>query len=128
MTSREFVLLRKRLDKTQKQLALLLGVSLKAVHSYEQGWRNVPDHIEKQMLFLVFSQIHQGDKSYNCWEVFDCPPERKENCPAWEYQQGNLCWFVNGTFCEGVARKSWQEKIKRCRSCRILADVLQRCE
>ncbi|MFW6216346.1 MAG: helix-turn-helix domain-containing protein [Desulfohalobiaceae bacterium] len=54
MDNQEFSLLRSRLGKTQKQLAqLLLGTSIKAVHSYEQGWRSVPVHVERQMLFLV---------------------------------------------------------------------------
>ena len=42
MQSEEFVLIRKKLNKTQRELAELLGVSIKAVHSYEQGWRTVP--------------------------------------------------------------------------------------
>ena len=47
MTGPEFTALRKRFDKTQKQMSQLLGVSIKAVHSYEQGWRSIPDHVEK---------------------------------------------------------------------------------
>ena len=39
MNRSEFNRVRKKLDKTQKQMAQLLGVSLKAVHSYEQGGR-----------------------------------------------------------------------------------------
>ncbi|MCK5723736.1 MAG: transcriptional regulator, partial [Gammaproteobacteria bacterium] len=38
MNSKEFVAIRKRLNKTQKQMAQLLGSSIKAIHSYEQGW------------------------------------------------------------------------------------------
>ncbi|MDH4317770.1 MAG: helix-turn-helix domain-containing protein, partial [Desulfobulbaceae bacterium] len=37
---------RAKLGKTQKELAELLGISLKAVQSYEQGWRSVPLHVE----------------------------------------------------------------------------------
>ena len=36
MTSKEFKKFRKKLEKTQRQTAQLLGVSIKAVHSYEQ--------------------------------------------------------------------------------------------
>lgn len=49
MDSEKFLLARKKLGKTQKQLAELLGTSLKAVHSYEQGWRSVPAHVERQL-------------------------------------------------------------------------------
>jgi len=53
MDDKEFARFRKKLGKTQKQIAQLLGVSIKAVHSYEQGWRNIPAHAETQMLFLI---------------------------------------------------------------------------
>ncbi|NQT56821.1 MAG: helix-turn-helix domain-containing protein, partial [Desulfobacteraceae bacterium] len=46
MDSEEFLRARKRLGKTQKQLAELLGTALKAVLSYEQGWRTVPAYVE----------------------------------------------------------------------------------
>ena len=53
MNSKEFKYFRKKLNKTQKQMAQLLGTSLKAIHSYEQGWRSVPPSAERQMFFLV---------------------------------------------------------------------------
>ncbi|MGD9321950.1 MAG: helix-turn-helix domain-containing protein, partial [Desulfobacteraceae bacterium] len=53
MDSKEFVSIRKKLDKTQTQMAQLLGTSVKAVYSYEQGWRNVPSHVERQLFFLL---------------------------------------------------------------------------
>ena len=39
--------------KTQNQLARLLGTSFKAIQSFEQGWRNVPAHTERQLLLLL---------------------------------------------------------------------------
>ena len=51
MDSKEFKKWRKKLNKTQKEIAQLLGLSVKAVHSYEQGWRNIPAHVERQMFF-----------------------------------------------------------------------------
>ncbi|MFC1516563.1 helix-turn-helix domain-containing protein, partial [Thermodesulfobacteriota bacterium] len=53
MDNKEFAYFRKKLNKTQKQMAQLLGTSLKAVHSYEQGWRSIPANVERQMFFLV---------------------------------------------------------------------------
>ena len=53
MDRETFVSLRAKLGKTQKSLAELLGVSLKAVQSYEQGWRSIPIHVERQLFFLV---------------------------------------------------------------------------
>ncbi len=45
--------IRLHLGKTQRQMARLMAVSAKAIQSYEQGWRNIPVHIERQMLFLM---------------------------------------------------------------------------
>ncbi|MCI5210180.1 MAG: helix-turn-helix domain-containing protein [Candidatus Electrothrix sp. ATG2] len=56
MTSNEFSYYRKKLGKTQKTLAGLLGVSVKAVQSYEQGWRSVPLHIERKLYFLLVNR------------------------------------------------------------------------
>jgi hypothetical protein len=124
MTSAEFIQARKKLEKTQKQLAELLGTSLKAIHSYEQGWRNIPTHVERQLLFLL-SRIQADTRSLQpCWDVKDCPAERKEHCPAWEFHSGNLCWFVNGTMCEGVTQPDWEEKIKICRSCEVFTSAV----
>jgi len=124
MDSERFSQARKKLRKTQKQLAELLGTSLKAVHSYEQGWRGVPGHVERQLFFLI-SRVegsHKGRKP--CWAIKSCPPERKKQCPAWEFQAGRLCWFINGTICEGVVQKNWNEKMKICQGCEVLSSLL----
>jgi len=123
MNSKEFVALRKRLGKTQVQMAQLIGVSLKAVHSYEQGWRDIPAHAERQVFFLV-SRIRGGKKPQKfCWILRDCPDERKKQCPAWEFQAGRLCWFIGGTICEGFAHNTWKDKIRVCRQCRVFQAV-----
>ncbi len=110
--------MRKQLGKTQKELAELLGVSVKSVSSYEQGWRNIPPHVERQLYFL-FSKRRGGVDTKNCWDVKKCPPDLKKNCPAYEYQSGNLCWFINGTICECASQKSWVDKITICKKCDV---------
>ena len=123
MDRREFVHYRKKLNKTQMQMSQLLGTSVKAVHSYEQGWRRVPAHVERQLFFLVAQKgDHRGQKS--CWSVKKCPPEQKKRCPAWEFRAGKLCWFINGTICEGAVQKNWKEKMKICRSCEVFSYIL----
>ena len=62
MDSKEFKKLRKKIDKTQKQMAQLLGVSVKAVHSYEQGWRNISPHVERQMFFF-YPELRETQKT-----------------------------------------------------------------
>ncbi len=120
MNQQEFSKIRKALSKTQRELAELLGTSLKAIHSYEQGWRNIPVHVERQLLFMVTQQRGEPIIRKACWTLKKCPPERKRQCPAWEFNAGKLCWFVSGTLCEGVVHKSWRDKMEICRTCEVL--------
>ena len=102
-------------------MAQLLGTSIKAIHSYEQGWRNVPVHVERQLLFLVSRKNRNEHNQVLCWELRECPEDRREQCPAWEFQAGELCWFINGTICEGHVQTSWKEKMESCRACKVFA-------
>lgn len=118
MDSKEFKYLRLKLSKTQHELALLLGTSLKAIRSYEQGWRNIPTHAERQ-LYLLVSMKMADNKQRPCWVIKKCPPSQKKQCPAWEFQAGKLCWFINGTICEGIVHKKWKDKLNICRRCEV---------
>ncbi len=129
MHADEFIRIRKKMSKTQVQLADLLGVSVKSVTGYEQGWRKIPAHVERQMLFLLsrlVSGLLFGDKKNrsNCWELKQCREEIRKNCPAWEYDSGVLCWFINGTVCLGTSQKNWEAKMGLCRRCIVLKKVL----
>lgn len=120
MESINFKNIRAQLKKTQKELAQLLGVSIKAIHSYEQGWRKIPHHVERQLLFLMSRTLitdarHPG----KCWELLNCPPGKQETCPAYEFNSGDLCWFINGTKCSGQAHNSWADKMEECRQCKV---------
>jgi len=123
MDCKEFAKLRKNLNKTQKEMAQLLGVSIKAIHSYEQGWRTVPPHVERQMFFLTARKRSNNNKQKPCWSIKKCPPKQKKACPAWEFQAGKFCWFINGTICSGTAHEKWKEKMALCRSCEVLASL-----
>jgi hypothetical protein len=123
MDRSEFKRLRNMLRKTQKQMAQLLGVSLKAVHSYEQGWRVVPPAVERQLYFLMSRRVLFGARR-PCWESKDCPPDRKARCPASEFNCGDMCWLVNGTLCEGSDQGSWEEKMTICRTCPVFASQI----
>ena len=123
MYSKEFISFRKRLNKTQGQMAQLLGISIKAVHSYEQVWRNIPAHVERQMFFLISRMRGNPAVPKPCWVIKKCPSEKKKQCPAWEFKAGDLCWFINGTICDGTVYKDWQKKMKVCRSCEVLKSV-----
>jgi len=120
MKSNKFKKIRATLNKTQKELAQLLGVSIKAIHSYEQGWRKIPHHVERQLLFLLSRVIRDNEKPLEqCWDIRKCPDKRLKKCPAWEFNAGDLCWFINGTKCSGEAHKSWNDKMEECRACKV---------
>ena len=64
-----------------------------------------------------------ADMSPPCWQVNDCPMQKKERCPAWDFNTGHLCWFISGTICQGKVHRNWNEKMKFCRKCRVFEPV-----
>lgn len=100
-------------------MAQLLGVSIKAIHSYEQGWRSIPVHVERQLYFLLNRKFCGNANVKPCWEILSCPQEKRDQCPAWEFSSGDLCWFINGTICDGSVHKTWRDKMKLCRTCNV---------
>jgi putative transcriptional regulator len=125
MEKQELANIRSHLEKTQKQLAQLLGISLKAIKSFEQGWRNIPAYIERQILFLLAANEALNKNNKPCWVINKCPMAIRKNCPAWELQVGQLCWFINGTICQGKVQKDWNEKMKICRKCKVFKLMIQ---
>jgi hypothetical protein len=120
----EFVEARTRLDKTQKEMSQLLGVSVKAIYSYEQGWRSVPTHVERQVFFLLSRKRSGRQLGKPCWVIKKCPPKRRKECPAHEYNAGRFCWLINGTICDCKVQKNWKEKMKICRECIVMKEFL----
>ena len=126
MDKREFSDIRHCLEKTQKQMAQLLGTSTKAIESFEQGWRNIPVHIERQVLFLLAGMTLKNQKRSVCWSIQKCPTKVRKNCPAWEFQTGEFCWFINGTICHGEVQETWQKKMTMCRKCKVFMHKMPR--
>jgi transcriptional regulator with XRE-family HTH domain len=124
MKKEEFLFARSKLGKTQAHLAELLRASSKAVQSYEQGWRSIPAHVERQLLFLLAMKGRKAGQK-DCWTVRKCSPDKKRDCPAWEFKAGRFCWFINGTMCDGKAQRDWNAKMKMCRSCEIMSSLLK---
>jgi DNA-binding transcriptional regulator YiaG len=64
--SKEFSKIRHELEMTQNHLSRILCVSTKAIQSFEQGWRNISPHIQREMLLLLslkqISNMMLGDK------------------------------------------------------------------
>ena len=124
MNKGEFSRIRSFLGKTQAQMAQLLGVSLKAIQSFEQGWRKIPIHIERQSILLLTLKGACTTKNTPCWTIKECPMETRRNCPAWEFGGGQMCWLINGTVCQGKVQKSWSQKMRICRKCKVFQSKL----
>ncbi|MFC2145681.1 helix-turn-helix domain-containing protein [Actinomycetota bacterium] len=124
MNKNEFSNTRKLLGKTQKEMAELLCISIKAVQSYEQGWRQIQPHHEQQMLLLLSLKSFTDRNIKPCWEINDCLAEWRDNCIVWELKARHFCWFINGTYCNGKAHKNWDDKIKICRECEVYMSML----
>jgi DNA-binding XRE family transcriptional regulator len=123
MDSKEFIEARKKLAKTQKELANLLGISLKAVCSYEQGWRTIQSHVKRQLIFLLAKKLHPHTGTSNCWDIHNCPEEKKIQCPAWEFNAGDLCWFIGGTICDNTIHSTWDQKMEKCKNCVVIKNI-----
>jgi hypothetical protein len=80
--------------------------------------------VERQLYFLLASLKQGSEATRPCWVIKKCPAERKKQCPAWEFQAGKFCWFINGTVCECQAQKTWNDKIKICKKCEVLQNLL----
>jgi DNA-binding XRE family transcriptional regulator len=124
MEKEKFVNYRKQLGLTQKELAQLLVTSIKTIHSYEQGYRNIPENIERQLLYLFSQKKTLRGRPRPCWVQSCCPPERKKKCPAWKFKNGQLCWFITGTLCEGQPQNDWKTKIKMCERCEVFKSIM----
>src|SRR5271157_1785405 len=96
------------------------------VKSFELGWRKVPVHVERQSLFLQALKRGVSEEARRCWDIRGCPSQIRGACPAWEFNAGHLCWFINGTICEGKAQESWPQKMKVCRKCEVFAGFMKR--
>ena len=119
MEAKELAKIRVYLGKTQRELASLLGTSIKAVQSFEQGWRNIPPYVERQVLFLLSLAAGSDGNGKACWQVRKCTGAMRQNCPAFQYAEGKLCWLANGTMCRGRDAGSWPRKMAECRRCPV---------
>lgn len=112
--------IRAQLGKSQSELATLLGISTRAVQSYEQGWRTVPMHVQKNAAMLLFLVWRKGRKGVRpCWQTKKCSKESRACCAARVLNAGDLCWLVSGTRCGGAKDLSWSAKAARCQACPV---------
>ena len=106
---------------SQSELAANLGVSLKAVQSYEQGWRSIPGSIEK-LVFFYLSRLNRKSNpaAVDCWKITKCRAKKRGKCLVERLGAGEECWMVSGNTCNGAWLKSWREKRTVCFKCGVL--------
>jgi transcriptional regulator with XRE-family HTH domain len=108
---------RRTLGVSQSKLAELLGTSIRAVQSYEQGWRNVPDHVQRSTALLTYLHNRKSTKPPKpCWEVRRCDSEIRDACSVYELQAGDLCWLIPGRCCPDNGEAS----LATCEGCQVM--------
>ena len=113
---------RAALDKSQREMAVLLGVSLRALQSYEQGWRPVPPTVQRLVGILLMTVRRHGRRAGSpCWKVRACPPADRAACSAYQNRAGELCWALTGTRCDGKDHGRWEDKIQHCMDCSVMS-------
>ena len=53
-----------------------------------------------------------------CWEMFACPPEVRNECPAPKYRS-YPCWEIEGTYCKLSEYGMKGDGTQICKSCRV---------
>ena len=111
------------LGLSQSQLADLLGVSSRAIQSYEQGWRDVPWTISAQMMTVL--ALHRGhtDQGTPCWKLTGCPDERRIGCSAFKVGHGRFCWLLAGRSC-GPMKSAGRANGLPCAHCVVFRNLL----
>jgi hypothetical protein len=87
------------MDWTQSETASFLGLSRKAIESYEQGWRNVPDAVWKELLTLAAVQRGYPTGYKPCRRVMGCSAEIRHTCFCSRKMGGFFCWMTAATNC-----------------------------
>lgn len=117
--------IRKAMGKSQSEMADLLGISIRAVQSYEQGWRDMPPPVQKLAgLLLAWACRKKGKKSESCWKVRRCRDEQRCNCQAFQLGAGEVCWAVTGDFHQTQKLDCWEAKLARCEKCQVMKGCL----
>lgn len=113
------------LGKSQSELASLLGISVRAVQSYEQGWRSCPPYVQKLaglLMYLDWRKTHA--RVQPCWKVRNCPQDKRRTCAAAQFKNGEFCWIITGNCCDGKKQKSWAAKLANCIQCPVMGSWL----
>ena len=114
--------IRRSLGMTQATVARTLGVSIRAIQSYEQGWRETPTSVTLQMLVLASAYRTPALGAKSCWEITGCSATQQSQCPC-RHTNGQLCWLVSGRMC-GASAGSEAASLQSCLDCLVVGRLL----
>ena len=116
---------REALGVSQSEMSRLLGITLRALQSYEQEWRKTPPSVQRIAGLILYLRWRvKNPRQAPCWTITGCEPERRDACPAYRYRAGDLCWLLTGTRCRGKKAGTWEEKLDGCRRCPVMKSWL----
>jgi DNA-binding XRE family transcriptional regulator len=113
------------MGRTQAELASALGISAKAVQSYEQGWRPVPTRVLIQLMVLLALYRRQNMEDVPCWEITRCESSTRERCPSFQVGRGQFCWFIGSKACVPKGKKSPDDGLIPCMECAVIQRLLR---
>lgn len=118
--------IRETLGMSQSQFASALGISIRALQSYEQGWRGCPPTVGR-LAGLLLQMFRTADRkpAKPCWEIKKCPTETRQKCLAHQFGCGQFCWLITGNYREGKAQKTSKAKLSKCTSCTVMTSWLK---
>lgn len=90
---------RKAVGMTQVAFAGVLGVSVRAVQSYEQGWRDIPPATLLHMFAVLASIRRPALGEVPCWDLTGCSEAVRNGCRSHRLNEGLFCWLVAGNAC-----------------------------
>ena len=113
------------LGRTQAEVACALGISAKAIQSYEQGWRVPPTRVLIQLLVLLAIQRRHRVDGHPCWTLRDCPAATRATCPAFTVGRGQFCWFIGAKRCLPRRRDDRLAGTLACMDCPVILRLLE---
>jgi DNA-binding XRE family transcriptional regulator len=117
--------IRQTFGKNQKEMADLLGISVRAIQSYEQNWRRVPAAVDKLAYLMLYLRCrNSGRRTVPCWRIWGCEADQKAECFAACHHAEEYCWLVTGNYWQGQKLPDWSAKLEKCRACPVMKQWL----
>lgn len=119
-----FHCLREAMGWSRVETAAILGLSRKAVESYELAWRKVPDRVWKLALTVAAIQRKYPLGTRPCWELTQCHEDVSATCLCRKLTDGRFCWMTVTKCCRQTHRGE-EMGFKQCLSCPVVRQFVQ---